>query len=265
MAATMFFRKFNRLERASGRTAGRLPEGRRVYAIGDIHGRRDLLDQLLTDIQADDEARSGAETHLIFLGDLVDRGPDSAGVVQRALELGRSTPQARFIMGNHDGIFLRALRGDRRALRYFAKIGGRATIRSYGISDEEYCALDDKALMATLIERVPQEHVEFLKSFEDYIIEGDYLFVHAGIRPGVAIEEQTSEDLQWIREEFLVDRRNHGQIVIHGHTISPEVERLPNRIGIDTGAYKSGRLTALGLEDEDVWVLTATGPESADT
>jgi serine/threonine protein phosphatase 1 len=235
----------------------RIPDGLRVYAIGDIHGRRDLLDQLLFRIDADERTRGPARTQLIFLGDLVDRGPDSAGVVQRALELKQGGgADVRLLMGNHEEVFLKALDGSLEALRFFVKIGGRATILSYGFTPDEYDALDYPDLLDQLIERVPAAHVAFLKSFEDRIAIGDYLFVHAGIRPRVPVEEQTGGDLRWIRSEFLDFRGSHGPIVVHGHTICDEVEELPNRIGIDTGAFASGRLTALGLEAGERWFLS---------
>lgn len=235
----------------------RVPDGVRVYAIGDIHGRLDLLDQLLFRIEADERARGGgARTQLIFLGDLVDRGPDSAGVVQRALELKQSGRAVRFLMGNHEEVFLKALKGSLEALRFFVKIGGRATILSYGFTAEEYDRLDYDELLPALIARVPAEHISFLETFENQIAVGDYLFVHAGIRPRVPPEQQTGGDLRWIRSEFLDYRGDHGAVVVHGHTITDKVEELPNRIGIDTGAFASGRLTALGLEGGERWYLS---------
>jgi serine/threonine protein phosphatase 1 len=234
----------------------RVPDGLRIYAIGDVHGRLDLLDALLFRIEADERSRGGAKTQLIFLGDLVDRGPQSAGVVQRALELKESGRSVRLLMGNHEEVFLKALGGSLEALRFFVKIGGRATILSYGFSEAEYDALDYDELSERLIERVPASHVSFMKSFEDQIAIGDYLFVHAGIRPRVPLKEQTGGDLRWIRSEFLDYRGSHGQIVVHGHTICDEVEERPNRIGIDTGAFASGRLTALALESGERWYLS---------
>lgn len=234
--------------------AAQVPDGLRVYAIGDIHGRLDLLDQLLFRIDADERTRESARSELIFLGDLVDRGPDSAGVVQRALEISRLRP-SRFLMGNHEEVFLKALDGSLEALRFFVKIGGRATILSYGVDRAGYDALEFEELLEELIERVPAEHVAFLRSFENQIAIGDYLFVHAGIRPRVALEEQSGGDLRWIRSEFLDYRGTHGPIVVHGHTICDEVEERSNRIGIDTGAFASGRLTALGLEGSERWYL----------
>lgn len=236
-------------------SAARVPDGQRVYAIGDVHGRLDLLDQLLFRLDADARARPDAETHLVFLGDLVDRGPESRGVVARVLELSRTRPNVRCLMGNHEEVFLKALAGSAEALRFFVKIGGRSTILSYGFSAAEYDALDYEALQVELATRVPAEHVAFMQSFEDHVAIGDYLFVHAGIRPRVPIEQQTGGDLRWIRGEFLDYRASHGPIVVHGHTVTETVDERPNRIGIDTGAFRTGRLTALGLERAERWFV----------
>lgn len=241
---------------------GRLPAGRRVYAVGDIHGRRDLLDALLVRIEADIAARGPADTLVIFLGDLIDRGPESRGVVDRLIEYGRGPIATRFLMGNHEEVFLRALSGDLKALRFLIRIGGRETILSYGITEENYRALDFEDLMGRVRAKVPAEHIAFLSGFERWVEAGDYLFVHAGIRPGVPLEEQAGADLRWIRDDFLRHRDTFGRIVVHGHSITQDVDIRPNRIGIDTGAYASGRLTALGLEGGERWFL-ATEPAAA--
>lgn len=233
-----------------------VPDGRRVYAIGDIHGRLDLLDRLLELIAADDRARGGAASEIIFLGDLVDRGPDSCGVVERLLKLSRGTTPTRFLMGNHEEVFLRAASGDLRALRFLTRIGGRETLLSYGITAEEYRQLDYEALAALMERKVPAEHLAFLSGFESWIEVGDYLFVHAGLRPGVALAEQSRGDLCWIRDDFLNHRDSFGKMVVHGHSITDDVDERSNRIGIDTGAYASGRLTAIGLEQDERWFLS---------
>ena len=233
-----------------------VPEGRRIYAIGDIHGRSDLLDRLLELIEADAKARGSADTELIFLGDLVDRGPDSRGVVERLLALSRAGAKVRFLMGNHEEVFVRAAQGDAPALRFLTRIGGRETLYSYGISPEQYRDVDYEQLAELLARNVPAEHVEFLSGFESWIEIGDYVFVHAGVRPGVAMEEQSRGDLCWIREEFLDHREHFDKMVIHGHSITGEADERPNRIGIDTGAYASGRLTAIGLEGGERWFLS---------
>lgn len=235
--------------------AVRVPDGVRIYAVGDIHGRLDLLEALLARVEADGAERGTAQTELIFLGDLIDRGPDPAGVVERLLGLSQTRP-TRFLMGNHEEVFLKALDGDLRSLRFLLRIGGRETLLSYGISAEDYRKLDLDELLSLLRERVPRAHVSFLSGFESWIEIGDYLFVHAGLRPGVPLEEQARSDLCWIRDEFLSHRQNFGKIVVHGHSITEDIEIRPNRIGIDTGAFASGKLTAIGLEGEERWFLS---------
>jgi serine/threonine protein phosphatase 1 len=233
----------------------RLPAGERVYAIGDIHGRRDCLDQLLEAIDADDEARGPAETTLVFLGDLVDRGPDSRGVVERAIKAAGSR-RCVFLMGNHEEILIHTWEGDRRTAGLFHRVGGRETMLSYGISAHDYDGLDLPGLVAEVGARVPPEHIAFIRRFADSWRAGDYLFVHAGVRPGVALDAQSPADLRWIRREFLDDDRDHGAMVIHGHSITEAPDVQPNRIGIDTGAFASGKLTAIGLEGATRWFLT---------
>jgi serine/threonine protein phosphatase 1 len=233
-----------------------VPDGRRVYAIGDIHGRLDLLETMLGMIDDDDARRGPMDTTIIFLGDLVDRGPDSRGVVDRLISFSRGRLATRFLMGNHEEVFLRALTGDLRALRFLIRIGGRPTILSYGIGENEYRELDFEDLAGLLREKVPPEHVAFLSGFEKWIEVGDYLFVHAGIRPGIVIEDQATSDLRWIRDDFLQHREVFDKLVIHGHSITEEVDVRPNRIGIDTGAYASGRLTAIALEKDQRWFLS---------
>jgi serine/threonine protein phosphatase 1 len=237
--------------------AERVPDGMRVYAIGDIHGRLDLLDALLANIADDDAARgNGVETRLIFLGDLIDRGPESSGVVQRLLDLSKSGANVRFLMGNHEQVFLRALSGDRRALRFLIRIGGRETLLSYGITEEDYRALDFDELAALAAEKVPAAHLAFLAGFEKWVALGDYLFVHAGLKPGVSLEDQEYEDLCWIRDAFLLHRDSFGHMVVHGHSITEDIDVRSNRIGIDTGAFATGRLTAIGLQGGERWFLT---------
>lgn len=232
-----------------------IPEGRRVYAIGDIHGRNDLLQQLLAKIVRDDGERGAAESEIIFLGDLVDRGPDSAGVLDTAMQLKEKAGNVRFLMGNHEEVYLAAATGNEKSVRFFNRIGGRETILSYDISRKDYIELN----MAQLAERIPalfpREHIDFVSGFEDQIIIGDYAFVHAGIRPGIPLSEQRKKDLRWIREEFLAIEEPHEKVIVYGHTISDDVVEAGNRIGIDTGAYYSGKLTALGLQGSERWYL----------
>ena len=228
-----------------------IPDGRRVYAIGDIHGRDDLFAQLIDAIRADNAARAAAQVTLILLGDLVDRGPHSAQVVERAIRLKDEFDDLRLLVGNHEECFLAALTGDVRRLRYFMRIGGDTTVASYWTGSTSLDGATFEEVAEQLPTMVPQSHVDFLGSGEDLIQIGDYVFVHAGIRPGVELAKQNAVDLRWIREDFLHDERNHGVMIVHGHTISADVEEWPNRIGIDTGAYKTGRLSALAIEGSE--------------
>lgn len=243
--------------RGSSDANAAIPAGQRVYAIGDIHGRLDLLDLLLAQIDADDAGRGPAETTLIFLGDLVDRGDDSAGVVTRLLQLSQTGRDVRVIAGNHEEILLSALDGDAKALRLFCRVGGRETMLSYGLSAPDYERLDYAEVAERLGTLVPPEHQAFLRALETMVVIGDYAFVHAGVRPSVALDAQRPADLRWIRDPFLDHRGLLEKRIVHGHTVSEEVEWLPHRIGIDTGAYTSGRLTALGLQDDQSWTLEA--------
>ncbi|MDO6413694.1 metallophosphoesterase [Sphingomonas sp. BIUV-7] len=242
-----------------------LPEGERVYAIGDIHGRLDLLNDLLGLIDLDDEQRGAARTTLILLGDLVDRGQHSASVVERALRLQAAGDRFHAIKGNHEEVMLGALAGDEAAMRLFLRIGGIQTLESYGVGLDDLPSGEE---IETLIQRmqsaVPREHAAYLAGMEDKVEMGDYLFVHAGIRPGVAIADQDPVEQRWIRDAFLDHKGGHGVMVVHGHSITAEPTLLPNRLGIDTGAYYSGVLTALGLEGTEHWVLQTrpTGDEA---
>jgi serine/threonine protein phosphatase 1 len=232
-----------------------LPEGQRVYAIGDVHGRFDLLIALLRRIKADDAQRPAAETHVVMLGDLIDRGPYSAEVVEYLRGHRDGFATFHFIMGNHeeamlDSITPSAIPEEIGWLGY----GGHETMLSYG-ADPSLFTAEGAELAAAMRRLVPRTHIEFLESFNDKVQIGDYLFVHAGIRPGIAVEHQDARDLRWIREPFLQDESDHGVVVIHGHSIVEEPEIRHNRIGIDTGAYRTGLLTALALEGGDRWLM----------
>ncbi len=236
-----------------------IPTGQRVYAVGDVHGCLTELDELLALIEADDAQRPEAEVTLVFIGDLVDRGPASAQVIDRLADLVGARPGVRVLAGNHEEILLRALDGDDKALKLFCRIGGRETAISYGIAAADYERMDYVELAAALNAHVPARHRAFFEQLEDMIVLGDYLFVHAGVRPHVALDQQQPEDLRWIRSSFLDHGRPLEKMVVHGHTIAEAVDRQPHRIGIDTGAYQTGRLTAIGLEGSNSWTLQTDG------
>ncbi len=247
-------KRLQREDRVSA-TLPRVPDGQRVYAIGDIHGRDDLFARLLDKIETDNAARGNAFTTLILLGDLIDRGPDSASVIERAIGLGTPFDKVAMLIGNHEECFLAALTGDIKRVRYFIRIGGDATIRSYWGDDASYAAASFEEVAKRLPELVPQAHIDFLGHGEDMIRIGDYAFVHAGVKPGVPLDSQKSSDLRWIREEFIEGQHDHGVTVVYGHTISDNVDEASGRIGIDTGAYLTGRLTCIGIEGSDRWFL----------
>ncbi len=249
------FSRFRRSDAARVAKAARVPPGLRVYAIGDIHGRDDLFADLLDRIEQDHRSREPARSVVILLGDLVDRGPDSRGVIERAMSLGDRFDSVRWLVGNHEECFLAALKGDVQRVRYFIRIGGDATIRSYWQDDESYGEASYEEVAEKLPLIVPQSHADFLRSGEDMITIGDYVFVHAGVRPGVALDRQSKQDLRWIRDEFLASDDDFGAVIVHGHSISKTVENAGNRIGIDTGAYCYGALTALCLENDRQTVL----------
>jgi serine/threonine protein phosphatase 1 len=229
--------------------------GYRAYVIGDIHGRLDLLDQLLAEIERERSERPALKTLLVFLGDLIDRGPQSAQVIERLRCYSSEGLRTIFLLGNHEEVLLRILDGDTWLIPSWLRFGGTQCLESYGGDATNIAGKSDERALAVIRAAIPENHEQFLKSFVDTCRFGDYLFVHAGIRPGIAIEDQLQEDLRWIREPFLLDDSNHGCVVVHGHTISPEVEERSNRIGIDTGAYRSGVLTALALEGSRRWYL----------
>lgn len=243
-----------RKPRAEPRPAS-LPAGERVYAVGDIHGRLDLFDQLVAQIEADNAVRGKANVGIILLGDLVDRGPDSRAMVECAMGWSEGFARLEVLLGNHEASMLAACRGDTRLTSSWLTYGGRETLLSYGVPPGLLAIGSDEELAAAAQGHIPQDHRDWLDARPLSIINGDYWFVHAGIMPGVALDDQDARDLLWIRDEFLDSDVDHGGVVIHGHSISEEVEERPNRIGIDTGAYASGRLTALGLEGEERWYL----------
>lgn len=243
--------------------------GYRAYAVGDIHGRVDLLEHLLARIHADLQHRPARKTLLVFVGDLIDRGPSSAQVIERLRCYRRDGVQPTFLLGNHEEVLLRIIGGDASVVDSWLQFGGLQCLQSYGVILDSLRGRSAEEVSEIVRTVVPPEHVQFLETFVDSCRFGDYLFVHAGIRPGVEVDQQSQADLRWIRDPFLFDETDHGFVVVHGHTISDEVEERPNRIGIDTGAYRSGVLTALAIEGTERWLIDTRvepvgGPHAAD-
>jgi len=241
------------------RPPAEVPQGQRVYAVGDVHGRLDLLRDLLREIELDDRMRGPTETHVVMLGDLIDRGPDSRQIISFLLESPPSFACFHCIMGNHEEMLLKLIDDpDPALLRQFLRYGGRETFESY---DAPQMMLDmpERYAPDALQDYIPEEHRTFLRQMHDGIQFGDYFFTHAGIRPGVPLDDQDRQDLRWIRKPFLDSDEDHGVVVVHGHTVLEQVEMRPNRIGIDTGAYMTGRLTALGLEGPHRWLIQTQG------
>ena len=253
--------RFRQLLGPKSKTIPAIPPGQRVYAVGDVHGRFDLFLSLAWAIEQDDAVRGPADTTVILLGDLVDRGPDSNLVLHAARDW-QKRRKVRIITGNHEEMFLKSLR-KLEALSHFLRFGGYETILSYGVESGDFDQTDISGAQRLMVDVVPVADIEFMETFEDSIVIGDYLFVHAGIQPGKSLAEQHIQNMRWIREPFLSSNRDFGHIVVHGHTITDEPVFRSNRIGLDTGAFASGKLTALGLEGTDRWLLEASEREGS--
>lgn len=233
-----------------------LPDGLRLYVVGDIHGRLDLLTQLMTKID-EDRGSAPAATQMVFLGDYVDRGLYSRQVLDYLIaRAAGENPSPIFLAGNHEQVMRTLLRDPHKhdLLDDWLHFGGRETLLSYGVMPSVLAGPRDK-VMDLARAKVPPAHVDFLEKLQVSAVFGDYFFAHAGVRPGLDLAAQTEQDLLWIRYDFLNNTKPYGKIIVHGHTISPEVEFRPNRIGIDTGAYATGCLTALALEGTKRWLL----------
>lgn len=244
------------------------PDGECIYAIGDIHGRCDLLERLIVEIEQDAASLpDGTRATIVFLGDYIDRGLQSRDVIDLLLSdrLGKFDPV--FLMGNHEEALLKFL-DDESFGSQWARYGGGETLYSYGfqppntrgsLGSHEAMAAARTAwskLWAAFRERLPPEHLEFYQSLKPYYSAGDYCFVHAGLRPDKPMDEQNTRDMLWIRDEFLDDPRQFSHLIVHGHTPAEAVYRDNRRIGLDTGAFLSGKLSAVKLIGQDVTFLT---------
>jgi serine/threonine protein phosphatase 1 len=239
--------------------------GRLVYAIGDIHGRLDVLQPLVMEL-ARDCARTAAPERplLIFLGDYVDRGPSSAGVIEFILRLlQEGLFEVRALKGNHEEAFLTFL-DDPAFGETWMKHGGAQTLASYGVRPPLRNETDGwAAARDALVQALPPAHADFLVGLELITTVGDYAFVHAGVRPGAPLHKQAEHDLLWIRNEFLESAGPFDKVIVHGHTPSEAPQITPWRLGIDTGAYATGILTAVRLDDLGARMIQARARRSA--
>ena len=233
-----------------------VPVDTRVYAVGDIHGRADLLKRLHDMIRTDTRAQNTGRGVLVYVGDYIDRGDSSREVLDILLNDPVQNVETIHLLGNHEAFMLTFL-DDPGVGEMWLKNGGDATVYSYGVGAPAISDREERhrIMRDDLREKLPESHLDFLRSLRRYHVEGEYAFVHAGIKPGVPLEDQVDEDVLWIRGEFLDNRADHGKCIVHGHTIADEIEVRSNRIGIDTGAYFSGTLSCLVLDGESRAVL----------
>ena len=231
-----------------------LPAELRIYAIGDIHGRLDLLDELLARISSDIALRPTVRPLYVFLGDYIDRGSASRETIDRLIEHG-ATHETVFLKGNHELIAIKCL-SDRGLFDQWLRLGGLETLVSYGVPAETLANGKQIAeLQSAFHGALPQAHFRFFRDLKNSFECGDFFFAHAGVKPNVELSRQKENDLLWIRGEFLTSTDDFGKIIVHGHTPTHEIEVAPNRINIDTGAFATGRLSCLVLEGEELSVI----------
>jgi len=228
-----------------------VPEGLRIYAVGDVHGRADLLKQLFSRIDEDLGDDPIPESIQVFLGDYIDRGRDSAEVLELMVERA-STHRVACLKGNHE-IFLAEFLEDPRILGAWSQYGALPTLASYGLKPAINADFTEQVRLAVELRKaMPKSHAQFLAGLKLCLTCGDFFFVHAGVRPGTPLGRQREEDLLWIREDFLLHEEPFEKIIVHGHTPVREPDVRKNRINVDTGAYATGRLTCLKLEQDKI-------------
>ncbi|MEH3102653.1 MAG: metallophosphoesterase family protein [Sphingomonas phyllosphaerae] len=236
----------------------------RIYAIGDVHGRLDLFGELIARIGRDQEARPPAATKIILLGDIVDRGGDGAGMVRGCMKLTAASDRFVVLKGNHEEMMVQALDGDLKTYRAWLAFGGRETLLGWGVDPAAVTADATRSDLRHAAQTVGPEVLMWLDRLPLHHRYDDFLFVHAGIRPAVPLGQQDPGDLLWITDDFLMSDADHGLTVVHGHSVvedGPDVRA--NRIGIDTGAFRTDRLTAIGIENGHVWFMDTAEHENA--
>jgi serine/threonine protein phosphatase 1 len=240
------------------RRVHRVPDGVRVYAIGDVHGRADLLAELLAAIDTDIANNPPAQTLHVFLGDYIDRGPDSRQVID--LVMGRAeTHETVLLKGNHETYAAQFLK-DPKVLAEWRLFGGLQTLMSYGLRPSINAGdAEQRELAGRFAAALPPGHAELFAGLKTSFSCGDFFFVHAGVKPGVSLARQREEDLLWIRDDFLLHEEDFGKMIVHGHTPVRDPDFRDNRINIDTGAYATGKLTCLIIEQDELALLNTVG------
>jgi serine/threonine protein phosphatase 1 len=242
---------FKSRPRKASRPRPRVPEGVRVYAIGDVHGRADLLADVFARIDADRGSFPIMKTIHVFLGDYVDRGPSSRDVIDLLIARGCKYP-AIYLKGNHESFLIQFLK-DPQVFVEWQPNRALPTLLSYGLVPSPNPDEQERAALASQLDQaLPDSHRRFLEGLKLSFSCGDFFFVHAGVRPGIALADQREDDLLWIRDDFLLYEYPFEKVIVHGHSpvIAPDIRR--NRIDIDTGAYATGKLTCLVLEGDTI-------------
>jgi serine/threonine protein phosphatase 1 len=244
--------KWNSWPARPRREAPKLPDGVRIYAIGDIHGRADLLKTLLMQIDIDRTTRPAARSITVFLGDYIDRGPESRGVIDLLLSHERQVKTAVFLKGNHE-TYVRRFLDNPAVLGEWKLFGGLETLCSYGLTPSlNPGKIEQERLSLELAALMPRAHLEFFDKLDISFACGNFFFVHAGLRPGIPICRQREEDLLWIRDEFLNCENRFEKFVVHGHTPVETFDMRTNRLNLDTGAFATGRLTCVAIEGDTI-------------
>ncbi len=258
----MFWSKSKKLHNKTAEKSSRYPfgpDGKRCYVVGDVHGRLDLIKGLFAKIEQDNASKAEAETIIVMLGDLIDRGPDSKGVLDFLMKSPPKFAKLINLSGNHEDALLQGLDGNMDILRMWIERGGMQCLQSYGVPPHFIAGQPEEYIHKVIQQAIPQSHVEYMRAFFNSARFGDYIFVHAGMRPGVTLEDQKTSDLKWIRKAFIESDADFGGVVVHGHTVVKDVEIKENRINLDTGAHRSGLLSALVIEGEMREILSVSG------
>ena len=247
---------FNSLKKANKFSGS---PGKRLYAVGDVHGCYDEMYDLISLIEKDNAALDPKDCIIVFLGDLIDRGPDSRAVLEYLITSPPEFAKTYCLKGNHEEMLLSVMRNEAERIPQWLTYGGKSFVESYGVDIDMLSSLDAYDMQHILRKYIPSSHLDFVDGMLDCISFEDYFLVHAGVDPEVSREDQEPKTMRWIREPFLSSKTKLGYRVVHGHTIESEPVFTQNRIGIDTGCYETGILSAIVIENEDIRVISTTG------